>query len=71
MQKQPRYRDACPHGIKNFISTINNKDVYSLDGTFNRTDGLCVRYGNEKNQCHDTIVGNFSQLIQNIYGEDE
>ena len=71
MQTKPRFEDACPHGMKNFIATINNKDVYSLDGTFDRTDGYCVRYGNEKNQCHDTRKNKFAQLIRNIYGEDK
>ena len=70
MQTKPKFKDACPHGIKRFIATINNKDIYSLSGTFDRADGFCVRYGNQKNQCHDTQGTNFAQLIWNIYGDD-
>ena len=70
MLKRPRFRDTCNHGIERFIATINNKDIYSLSGTYRRIDGFCVRYGNGKDQCHDTRGNDFPQLIENIYGED-
>ena len=71
MQTKPRFRDACSHGIERFISTINNKDIYDLAGIYGKSDGFCVRYGNHKRQCYDTKGNSFSQLIQNIYGDDE
>lgn len=70
MPKQPRFKDACNHGLERFMSTINNKDIYDLTGTYGKTDGFCIRYGHHRHQCHDTNIHNLSQLIGNIYGKD-
>ncbi len=72
MQTKPRFRDGCEHGVKRFISTINNKDIYTLSGPpYSRENGFCVRYGNRKSQFYDTHDHDFSHLIKNIYGDGE
>jgi len=69
---RPRFKDKCPHGLNDFLTTINNKDVYcmwSRDELF----AFCVRYGNSQNECHEirTDSGFYSRLIRGIYTNEQ